>query len=46
MRQEFYVRFCEGLRGWFPRVTRLSAGEINCQIKVSEIQSRIIMAIL
>ena len=37
MRQEFYVRFWDGLRGRFPRAIRLSTGEINCQIKVSEI---------
>jgi hypothetical protein len=27
MRRESHVRFCEGLRGRFPRATRLAAAE-------------------
>jgi len=27
MRRESHVRFCEGLRGRFPRATRLPAGD-------------------
>jgi hypothetical protein len=29
MRRESHVRFCEGLRGRFPRATRLEAGEFS-----------------
>ena len=33
MRRESHVRFCEGLRGRFPRATRLAAGELRRWLK-------------